>query len=76
MGAVSAVIHFLLLPFLARRGRLGFQAAWAWLPLAQRVGVGLGHRKEGPCFVLTEPGRREGSSWSQLGPQTPTTNPT
>ena len=45
---------------------MGFQAAWAWLPLAQRVGVGLGHRKEGLCFVLTEPGTGKvpaGASW-------------
>lgn len=60
---------------LSQAGEVGIPG-WAWLPLAQRVGVGLGHRKEGLCFVLTELGMGEGSSWSQLGPWPPMTNPT
>lgn len=41
------VTHFSPPPAQSRVGELGFQAAWAWLSLAQRLGVGLeGHGKE------------------------------
>lgn len=41
------VTHFSPLSAQSSVGELGFQAAWAWLSLAQRVGVWLeGHGKE------------------------------